>query len=178
MSTQIVSELVASRIAGDKEMAQATARRVLATNVPLTDESIRDFFPELGRLPDRRRSNLPRDVPLPHQLLLGPPTIFDLEPLAERAFEERYRITVRVAEELTELGRIIPNLYVRKPDAWHGMSHLKGLVGKSLVNGERVDAYFQARDTRYHDLKQSRKRVSSYEHLFLSFTLPADSAQN
>jgi len=110
------------------------------------------FFPELTDLP-ARPTNLPSGVPLVHQLLLGPPTVFDLEPLEPKAFEARYRISVRVAEELAERRILIPNLWARTPAAWKPEhQHLAGLVKLAQVNGERVDTYFRTRNHRYDKL--------------------------
>lgn len=100
MATEGIRTLVESRIDEDKRLAADVARRLTTTGNLVTNDHIQDFFPELEQLPDRSRSNLPKGVSLPHQLLLGPPTILDIEPLSERDFEERHRITVRAAEEL------------------------------------------------------------------------------
>ena len=85
-----VRDLVANRLEDDRTKSRDIADKLVRQGRVLADDDIREFFPELDRLPDRRRSNWARGVPLPHQFLLGPPTVFDLEPLSPPEFEERY----------------------------------------------------------------------------------------
>jgi len=162
MSALPIHELVAARIAEDKAQSADIARTLTEKNELFTDQKIRAFFPEFDTSSAaNQRSNLPAGVPLIHHLLVGLPTVFDLEPLTVPQFEERYRISIRTAEELVEAGRLLPNLYARSPEQWHGFNHFQGLVQRSTVNGERVDAYLRARDDRYDDYRERRSDILS-----------------
>jgi hypothetical protein len=145
-------DFVAEKIATDREAAAGRADE-MKRSPQAQNWGISELFPETRDL-WAPPSNHASGVPLLHQLLLGPPTVFDLEPLEPAEFEERHKICIRTAERLVERGMLIPNLYVRSPAAWNGKEHLRTLLERCLVNGERVDVYLRSKNPRYDTLLQ------------------------
>lgn len=154
-----IYDLVENHINEDKEKLSKIVNNINIKNKKLADLNIQDFFPEFKELSINYYSNNPRGIPLPHQLLLGPPTLFALEPMSEHEFEKRYRISIRVVEELVDMGRVIPNLYVRNPARWKGMEHYRYLIEKSFVNGERVNTYFNIREPQFNNFILQREKI-------------------
>jgi len=148
--------LVADRLAQETSVAQRIADGVSAQGRDVDDATIRAFFPELNVRHGGHRTNIVRDVSLPHQLVCGSPVVVNLEPMSASEFESRYRITLSAAERFAEQGHVIANLYVRDPAAWRGFSHFERLIRLSLANGVRVDKYFTLRNAQFASLIDDR----------------------
>lgn len=144
--------LVADTLAQEARVAQRIADDVSAQGGEVDDATIRAFFPELNERHGGHRTNMVREVSLPHQLICGSPVVVNLEPMSASDFESRYRITLSAAERFTEQGHVIANLYVRDPEAWRGFPHFERLIRLSLANGVRVDKYFALRNPQFASL--------------------------
>ncbi|MGA1871692.1 MAG: hypothetical protein ACMUJM_24455 [bacterium] len=144
-----IAELVRERIAIERARAQNTLLDY-GRNASGTVQKV------FGDMP-ATLTNLPPGIQLPHFLLFGGASLIPLEPISEREFLNRHGLDVRTFLELTECGLIVPSIYDREADNWNGEEHLRDLVKRSIVNGERIDA-FMGED--YSDT------VNSYEAIF------------
>lgn len=160
MAKKDTVELVNDRIEQERSEAKDRLKELKKRGEPVTDENIAYFFPELHEKKEQGRleswGNCPR-IPLPHNLIVGLPSVFDLKPLEPDEFKSIHRIDIKTAEKLVERDLLLPNLLVRNPEEWKGHEHLNGLLEEAWVNGERVDHYLLARNGEYDDLFRSRR---------------------
>lgn len=164
-----IVSLVEEKIERDREFAEATSNQLRSKQrhgSALTDSDIRSYFPEVYTSAGAVPSNIPDRSAFRHFILFGGPAVFDLEPLSSRQFEEKHGVSIAAAEALAEQGIIFPNLYVRTPAAWAHASEMGGLIKRSFVNGERVNAYMQLRDANFLDYVDRHKAAlaSAFEH--------------
>jgi hypothetical protein len=135
--------LVRQKVETDRVAAEAVSSQLKLEQRrgdTITPASVRRYFPEVNSL-GYSISNLPLGAKASHYVLLGMPFVFDLEPLSALDFERKSGLSISFVEELTELGLVYPNLWVRDPGKWAGFEHMEGLLRRSTVNGERVDSF-------------------------------------
>ncbi len=131
-------------------------------------------------------SNFSREMPLAHQLLLGPPAIVDLNP--EQGDVEFTTMTkgLNISEvtALAEHEAIIPNVFARNVEAWerepHASEYTTMLSLKHCVaNGEITDAYLNARSVA-RDGTDYREFVSKQRNILEASLrrLPEDRLRN
>lgn len=154
-----VTEFVAELLKKERKGARKVRKELSSDPTLAPSEALHEFFSDpLGDLD--QWSNLPA-VDLRHYLLIGMPAVFDVYPDADpRAFEERTKITIPLAEEMVERRLLIPNLYVRKPQKWRGKEHLVGLLKSPhlAANGVRVDEWFTALNPDYKGFVSRKKK--------------------
>jgi len=145
-------KIVIEKIAASSDVIKQAVKKSSRDSNP----SIRNFFPELdGQF--EKITNIPSGISPPQFALLGQKGVFDLRPLSPQEFLKLHRIDIHTAEALVERGVLIPNLYARSPQAWHGFGHLYPLLKTSIVNGERSDAFLRRIYPLYDEKRDHRR---------------------
>jgi hypothetical protein len=127
----------------------------------IQDQDIAAFFPELTREQIAHTTNIPAGVLLRHYLLLGYAPVLDLKPSTAKQFEATHQIDVAAIQELAERNLIRLNLYTRNPAEWDEAQQMDGLIARSFVIGNRVDAFMKWRAPDYDRFVEQHRRVIS-----------------
>lgn len=166
----------------ERDIASAKFEQATESNLKKSKETISHFFEDIEdqsvhssstKNQINAWSNVGRKSDLMHQIIIGEKPVLLLEPMSKREFSDTFKMSISQMEALIELGAMATSIYVRKSEKWNGYDHFSPLLTQSMVNGERLDAYFK-----YINPNFDKDRDGFTEYLKETIAKRADASQS
>ncbi len=142
-------------------IGEIAATLVHVPSSEVDQKECRQLFSDLDKKADRTKTCLPMGIDLLHYLLVsGKSVCMPIRPCTDSQFEVRYRISMKLARELVEMGRLFLNVYDTEPESWAntGESVRELVKSAGFVNKYRVTKFFQLVRADYDECVERRRK--------------------